>query len=112
MVSPLMLVLLLHDGGKIGTESFVMGYEDSVKRAVYIAIASTCLCRREGRMYHAQLIRIQGESQVNAVSYLHVFTWRPLIFKTILAPSSRPLLSTLKVKASTSQARQLPHTLS
>jgi hypothetical protein len=46
LMSPLMQVSLLHDGGKIGTESFVMGYEDSVKRAVYIAIASTCLCPR------------------------------------------------------------------
>jgi len=48
-------------------------------------------------MNNAQLIRIQGESQVNALWYLHVFIWLLLIFKAILAPSSRPLLSTLKV---------------
>jgi hypothetical protein len=73
-----MLVLLLHAGGKSGRESFVKGRVDSVKRAVYIAIASTCLCWRRWRWMqpmrnHAQLIRIQGESQVNAVSYMYVF---------------------------------------
>jgi len=40
-----MMVLLLHAGGKIEIEFFVKGSEGPpVKRAVYIAIASTCLC--------------------------------------------------------------------
>ena len=38
------VLLLLHGGGRSAREFFAKGREGSVKRAVYIAIASTCLC--------------------------------------------------------------------
>jgi hypothetical protein len=55
-------------------------------------------------MNHAQLIRIQGESQVNVPSNLHVFIWRLLIFKRRSLPQARPLLSTSQRRPGTSIA--------